>query len=501
MNAIPLRVQPQEDEAWHSYLVRTAARNRCSLGELASHVGLLEARGRWPGYHGVILSDARAAGVSRALGLTPQQVQRMQLARYDQLALDVRGLAAGEGIAGTRATVQSAWVWMAGSTFCPDCLSETDGAWRVSWRLPWITTCLIHSLHLVGRCATCGAVPGLGNQFHTSAPTRLRVVPDGRRCPHPEPGGDTCGADLSAVDRVAAETARLTRTQHFIGLAAGERGLVAGAAYTSLQTLRAWQSAIGIATRLGAVDAAEWGRTHRWANPPRDPDLVDRLLLAVQPLVSAPTTEEAADVLSGWCDRAGIRSPHADTFAKITQPSAALQPVIDELLGRRGRAHTLIQRRLTRPDGTDIGVTNWDIDDLPQLVWPCALPVHLQQHKRPDQRILRAVIALILARLRGDYPDWPAAGASLGVPSAKARTWTRYAFSDRWGLKGSLLHAAEHLQALLPEQIDRHAWRDRATLEGHGLVAIRWAQQPSCRLQDATNRWCPCTATIPRRNP
>lgn len=500
MNAIPLRVEPLEDEAWHSYLVRTAVHNQCSLAELARHIGLSEAKGRWPGYHGVVLGADRAAVVSKALGLTAQEIQRMQLAHYDQLALDVRGLAAGEGIAGTRATVQSAWVWMAGSAFCPLCLSETDGAWRLSWRLPWITTCLIHGVHLVGRCATCGAVPGLGNQFHTSAPTRLRVAPDGRRCPHPQPQGDTCGADLSAINRVAAETARLTRTQHFIALAAGERGLVAGADYTSLQTLRAWQSAIGIATRLGVVDSAGWGRTHRWANPPRDPDLVDRLLAAVQPLVGAATTEEAADVLSDWCDRAGIRSPHADTFAKITQSSAALQPVIDELLRRHGRAHTLIQRRLTRPDGSGVAGANWDMDDLPQLVWPCALPSSLQQHKRPDQRILRAAIALILARWRNNSADWAAAGALLGMPPTKARTWTRYAFSDRWGLKASLLHAAEHLQALLPEQIDRHAWRDRPTLQGHGLVALCWAQQPSCRLQDPTSPWCPCTATISRRN-
>ena len=501
MNAIPLRIRPLEDESWHSYLVRTAAHNRCSLADLARHVNLTGERGRWPSYHGLVLAESQAIGVAAPLGLTVAQAHRMQLSRYDQLAIDLLGLKAGKGIAATRATVQAAWIWMAGSSFCPACLEETDGAWRLPWRLPWITTCLTHDLHLVGRCATCGSVPGLGNEFNASAPSRLRVAADGRRCPHPEPDGGTCGADLGAVPRVSAGPSRLRRTRQFTALAAGHRGHVAGADYTSLQTLRAWQSAIGIATRLGAVDSSGWGRTHRWANPPRDPDLVDRLLAAVEPLVDASTTEEAADLLAVWCDRAGIRNPHADTFAKITQPSAALQPAIDELLRRQGRAHTLIQRRLTRPDGTDITAANWDIDDLPQMVWPCALPDRLQDHTRPDQRILRAVIALILARWRRGFEDWSTAGASLGMPPMKARGWTRYAFSGRWDLKVPLLNAAEDLQVLLPEQIDRHAWKGRPTLRGNGIVALRSAQQPTCRLQDSASRWCPCTVMPSSRNP
>jgi len=155
-------------------------------------------------------------------------------------------------------------------------------------------------------------------------------------------------------------------------LVSGQRSPVAGVERTSLQALRAWQSAIGIAVRLGAVDAGDWGRTHRWANPPRDPDLVDRLLESVEPLVNAKEPESAADVLGGWLRQAGISSPNATTFSRITQPSAALQPVIDEALSRCGRAHTLIQRRLVGQDGLALDQRGWGVDDVPQLVWPCA---------------------------------------------------------------------------------------------------------------------------------
>jgi hypothetical protein len=108
-----------------------------------------------------------------------------------------------------------------------------------------------------------------------------------------------------------------------VELTSGKRSQVAGIERTSLQALRAWQSAIGIAVRLGAVDAGDWGRTHRWANPPRDPELVDQLLESVEPLINANEPESAADVLERWLRSAGIGSPNATTFSRITQPSAA----------------------------------------------------------------------------------------------------------------------------------------------------------------------------------
>lgn len=194
-----------------------------------------------------------------------------------------------------------------------------------------------------------------------------------------------CGSDLTAQPTVSASPERLRRAKIMAELVAGRRGHIAGAERTSLQALRGWQSAIGVAVGLGPVDANGWGRTHRWANPPRDPDLIDRLLQAVEPLVTAADPAAAADVLDEWPQNAGILAPHANTFDRITQPSAALRPVIDELLGRHGRAHTVIQRRLVAKDGLPMDATTWGVDDIPQLVWPCALPDHLRDSTRPDQ--------------------------------------------------------------------------------------------------------------------
>lgn len=489
MTRLPLALVPLDNESWPSYLTRRAAQHGTTLAELATHLGLRDGRGRWSGRFGVRLDPCDVQRLAPILGLVPTEVENMHLSSYDQLAFDLTGLAHDIPIAATRMAAHAAWVWLAGSTFCPLCLAEDDGAWRLSWRIPWITACLRHGISLRGSCAVCGGVPGLGNRLHGSAPPRVAAAPDGRLCSHPRPGGAVCGAGLSAQRTVRADPRRLARARQMAELASGKRGPVAGVERTSLQALRAWQSAIGIAVRLGAVDAGDWGLTHRWANPPRDPDLVDRLLESVEPLVNAKDPESAADVLEAWLRQAGIRSPNATTFSRITQPSAALQPVIDEALSRCGRAHTLIQRRLVGQDGLALDQRGWGPDDIPQLVWPCALPEHLRNSTRPDQRILRAVVSMILVRMCTDAKDWVEAGATLGFPQQKSRNWTRYAFSSRWGLRGDLL-AASHALGVKLTQPNCSSFNRRNPVKGFGAGALQDAQAPKCLNRGGA--WCPC---------
>lgn len=490
MTRLPLALAPLDNESWPSYLTRRAAQHGTTLAELGTHLGLRDGRGRWPGRFGIELAPYDVQRLAPILGLVPTEIENMQLSSYDQLAFDLTGLANDSPIAATRATAHAAWVWLAGSTFCPLCLAEDDGAWCLRWRIPWITACVRHGVALRGSCATCGGVPGLGNRLNGSAPPRVTAAPDGRRCPHPEPDGATCGADLSTQRTAQADPRRLARAQQMAELASGKRSPVAGVERTSLHALRAWQSAIGIAVRLGAVDAGDWGRTHRWANPPRDPDLVDRLLESVEPLVNAKEPESAADVLDGWLCSAGIGSPNANTFSRITQPSAALQPVIEEVLSRRGRAHTLIQRRLVGQDGLALDQRGWGVHDVPQLVWPCALPEHLRHSTKPDQRILRAVVSMILVRMCTDAKDWVEAGAALGFPPDKSRNWSRYVFSVEFGLKHALLVSAERLSQALSDQPERSQWASRGMIHGFGVGCLGWAQVPGCgRDGDA---WCPC---------
>lgn len=491
MTRLPLALAPIEDESWPSYLTRRAAQHRTTLAQLGSHLGLRDSRGRWTGRFGVDLPVSDVGRVAPILGLSPEDVEAMQLASYDQLAFDLSGLREIHAIAATRAAAHAGWVWLAGSTFCPQCLAEGGGAWRLNWRVPWNTVCLRHQVKLLGACGTCGGVPGLGNQFHGSAPGRVVATPDGRLCQHALPGGSVCSADLSQQATATVSPGRLRRAELMTALTAGRRGRVAGVDRTSLQSLRAWQSAIGIAVSLGVVDTRGWGRTHRWANPPRDPELIDALLQAVEPLITASGPVAAADVLDGWMRNAGLRSPHANTFNRTTQSSAALRPAIDEVLSRHGRVHTMVQRLLVDSDGLPIDQRTWGVDDIPQLVWPCALPENLRRSTKPDQRILRAVVSMILVRMCTDAPDWVTAGAALGFPGDKSRNWTRYAFSAKWGMKGDLLIAARTLEVKLGTNRDRPSFHRRSQVSGFGSEALTDAQSPRC-LERGGSIWCPC---------
>ncbi|WP_340537875.1 hypothetical protein [Nocardioides sp. GXZ039] len=290
---------------------------------------------------------------------------------------------------------------------------------------------------------------------------------------------------------VAATAAARGRARLLATIIDRNRGVVVGTSYTALQSIQAWRHAIGLARHFGAVDTG-WGRLHRWGTPPRDPAAVDQLLAAAAPLVTAPDPDAAADVLNRWCASAGIRSPHADTFRRASLSSAGLQPVIDTLVRRNGRAHVLAQRRL--PIEVVADMQHWTCDDVPQLVWPCALPLRLRASRKPDRLILRAVVALILVRLRSGAPDWATTAALLGLPSQRACGWTRHSFSSAHGpeLKGLLIAAAHALARRLAEQPAGGTWADRPALAGNGLTIFASAQTPAC-CNDSPGRWCPCS--------
>ena len=134
--------------------------------------------------------------------------------------------------------------------------------------------------------------------------------------------------------------------------------------------------------------------------------------------------------------------------------------------------------------------TTWGADDIPQLVWPCALPDDLRESTRPDQRILRAVVSMILVRMCSDAKDWVEAGAALGFPPDKSRNWTRYVFAARWALKADLVAAAEHVVRRLPHQPRVTTWHVRGEVNGFGANGLAGAQSPACG--HSTGSWCPC---------
>lgn len=497
---LPFRTEPSEDESWHSYLSRVAREHDCSLADLAVHLGVRDARkGRWPAYFGVTIDEKQARRAAWSLNLTAKQVHEMQLAKYDQIAVDLSPLDASDGINSTRLASQRSWVHLAGTAYCPRCLAEAP-VWAVKWRLPWTTVCHRHQVFLEHQCPECHAIPGLRSALHATAPSGAAGRVAGHRCTHPygeadagERGPGVCGADLRAATSRTAPADAMRRSRHIAELVAGNHGEVAGEKRRPMVTLQAWRYAACLARHLGRVPEIDWGETHRWTLPPRDPRTMDALLAAAEPVVCAPDAKTAADVLANWCCEAGHSSIHADLFRRASKGSEHLGDVISALLRRDGRAHVLAQRRLSYEVGDLLSL---DVDHVPQLLWPCALPDRLRASTKPDTRILRAVQALIVVRTIAGSPDWGTTGELLGIPAHRAKQWTRYCFGSAHGsLKDELISSAHRVARVLARTRHREEWAERPQLFGAGLSIFALAQSGRCRRDDPTTAWCPCIAS------
>src|SRR5699024_7766011 len=68
-----------------------------------------------------------------------------------------------------------------GARWCPECLRERRGAWRLSWFLPVSVACVKHAVLLNDRCAVCDRIPHSGEN-------RLSVIPASpTKCLHVSP--------------------------------------------------------------------------------------------------------------------------------------------------------------------------------------------------------------------------------------------------------------------------------------------------------------------------
>lgn len=494
---IPITVEPVVGEAWEGYLRRVADANACSAQAIADQIGLRH-RGRWPAFHGVTLTPAATSRVANALALTPAQVIDMQLARYDGVAVDLHGLGSGDPFAAARQVAGRGWIFLAGTRFCPACLAE-GGVWRLAWRLPWVTVCTRHRLLLAHTCTRCGAMPGTGRAARMTRPARAHLVADRRCCTHPGPVAySTCLAWLPDTPTTPASQRQETCSSATEDLLATGTGTVASSRWPALDVVRAWQSAACLALAFNLVTSPEHPPgTSRWLTTPRDTGLMSRLHDAALTLTATANPEQASQALLDWCRHAGISTPRPGTFRDAAPIPPPLQPVVNAALRRTGRAHSILIRNLALLDGQErIRVTDLDIDDIPQLVWPCALPVELRTSSKPSTDLIRAVTALTLARIAG-ATSWAQAGQALGWSDTQAVQWTRYVFRGaHQGLRTAITDTALNVAPLLARQPRRHQWAARPVLTGPTPRQLATAQRPACHTTDARS-WCPCRTKMP----
>lgn len=261
---LPFRVRPLPDEPFDSWVEALAAANRATIAEVGCALGLIEQR------HGTAVSatwwmanawateltDAQAGRVEQATGIPAAQFQEMTRMRFARHA--IRRTRNG------RISVRCAAAGTAGR-FCPECLADSGGRWRMSWQFPFAFACTRHRRILVDACPACGRHPRqVGHP--------LAVIPVPGQCHNRVPGegigpiASRCRADLTVdVDRIPASEAVLDaqRTMmRVVSTGEGRFGIYADApqpAVRVLEDVRLLSRAARVALNDGQVDGAVLG--------------------------------------------------------------------------------------------------------------------------------------------------------------------------------------------------------------------------------------------------
>ena len=161
VRTLPIRIDPLDDESFDSWLEAYARRTHATWGDMLTAVGMDRGKptNRGRTVH-VALTPEQVASASHATGVAPQVLRSLTL---DSLVTLADGGAFPQALQ------------LPGSRFCPLCLAERDGRWRLWWRLRWAFACPTHSCLLLEACPTC-------QRLQRIEPLPKDLVPDPALC-------------------------------------------------------------------------------------------------------------------------------------------------------------------------------------------------------------------------------------------------------------------------------------------------------------------------------
>lgn len=208
VRALPFRVRPLPDEPFDSWVETLAATNRATIVETARALGLIglgaETAGAMTSWMAsqwaTELTDAQAAQLELSTRIPASQFHEMTRIRFARHAVRYTR----QGRISSRCPVGGT-----GGRYCPDCLLDSGGRWRMSWQFPFVFACARHRRILLDRCPACQRQPR-----RTGHP--LAVIPVPGQCHNPVQGAangptpNRCRADLTATaERIHASDAVL----------------------------------------------------------------------------------------------------------------------------------------------------------------------------------------------------------------------------------------------------------------------------------------------------
>ena len=234
---LPFSLPPREGEPFASYIERLAQDLAVSPATILTATGIGERASpfKLPRAYGVTLSSHKLESFAHATSLSVEQVRATLLIGLAGVAFETPPAVGPDQLL---RWLYQRWVYVSASHFCPACLRERGGAWRLDWKLPWSYACVRHCCLLIGVCPSCGRRTGTGRPDRRSAPNYLAAIPQPGMCANPPCAGAgktgraarPCGyplADASAVD--LTDQPRILRAQQLLNVAlAGHQVRVVG---------------------------------------------------------------------------------------------------------------------------------------------------------------------------------------------------------------------------------------------------------------------------------
>ncbi|OBI68103.1 hypothetical protein A5664_11720 [Mycolicibacterium fortuitum] len=217
----PLRTDPLPGESLYSWLQACAVRLDVSVVDLYDHMGLRGGGEMRRRLNAEAVSREDIAVISAAMNYPVADIEALTLARYAAMTAEIFGPPA-------RLTTLARWHRVAGSQFCPQCLTASAGRWKLQWRLIWTFACTQHRCLLVDRCPTCDGRQHL-------RPLTGAVPPHPGQCDCPVPGNGQrpvrCDADLGQSPVVELNSDHPALTAQATMSALLDRGVVTWGAY------------------------------------------------------------------------------------------------------------------------------------------------------------------------------------------------------------------------------------------------------------------------------
>lgn len=390
LRRLPFRLRPLPDEPFDSWLEAYAHGYGASVAELGLSLGLI--------HPAVSTQSTPVVTNSWATTLTSMQLDSLEettgfprrafieMTRMNFAAAAVRLTSTG------RISASCAGSGVAGR-FCPECLRDSGGRWRLSWQFAFGFACLRHRILLVDVCPQCGQNPRkLGHP--------IAQVPKPGRCHNPvrdATGQSRCGADLTQNADPIAAPAIVRDAQrtilHVISRGSARFGLYSADPQPALLVMEDFRLLNKLTRAKFRVDASALAQAEL------GDDLSGRFLAlrasdaerrSVHPANAVLAAVGNAGAYRAISDPTELPALLADRLPRTMSTSGYSRPLaqlIDASLGRRHRPSTTLRAAVagvaTRPEDRARKV--------PALLWPA------WTEKLAPNRLDREVAASALA--------------------------------------------------------------------------------------------------------